>query len=104
MFIHTSSWLARYHFCHMTVFLCRYIARHNAELAQAVVDAGAVPLLVLCIQVFIAFLQHILRIINLNLMIWMRLYTCTSKYFRVNSARMLAKIVVSNSIYKVSYM
>lgn len=28
-----------------------YIARHNAELAQAVVDAGAVPLLVLCIQV-----------------------------------------------------
>lgn len=28
----------------------RYIARHNAELAQAVVDAGAVPLLVLCVQ------------------------------------------------------
>lgn len=28
-----------------------YIARHNTELAQAVVDAGAVPLLVLCIQV-----------------------------------------------------
>ena len=27
-----------------------YIARHNAELSQAVVDAGAVPLLVLCIQ------------------------------------------------------
>jgi hypothetical protein len=27
-----------------------YIARHNEELAQAVVDAGAVPLLVLCIQ------------------------------------------------------
>merc|ERR1712134_68246 len=27
-----------------------YIARHNDELAQAVVDAGAVPLLVLCIQ------------------------------------------------------
>lgn len=27
-----------------------YIARHNAELAQAVVDAGAVPLLVLCVQ------------------------------------------------------
>jgi Armadillo/beta-catenin-like repeat len=30
--------------------LKRYIARHNAELAQAVVDAGAVPLLVLCVQ------------------------------------------------------
>ncbi len=28
----------------------RYIATHTAELAQAVVDAGAVPLLVLCIQ------------------------------------------------------
>ena len=27
-----------------------YIARHNGELAQTVVDAGAVPLLVLCIQ------------------------------------------------------
>ena len=27
-----------------------YIARHNAELAQSVVDSGAVPLLVLCIQ------------------------------------------------------
>jgi hypothetical protein len=27
-----------------------YIATHTAELAQAVVDAGAVPLLVLCIQ------------------------------------------------------
>ena len=41
----------------MTVFLCRYIARHNAELAQAVVDAGAVPLLVLCIQVCLALLS-----------------------------------------------
>ena len=28
-----------------------YIARHNTELAQAVVDAGAVPLLILCVQV-----------------------------------------------------
>lgn len=28
-----------------------YIAGHNAELAQQVVDAGAVPLLVLCVQV-----------------------------------------------------
>ena len=27
-----------------------YIARHNAELAQMVVDAGAVALLVLCVQ------------------------------------------------------
>ncbi|PKK31910.1 hypothetical protein A306_00000034 [Columba livia] len=27
-----------------------YIARHNSELSQAVVDAGAVPLVVLCIQ------------------------------------------------------
>jgi len=27
-----------------------YIARHNGELAQTVVDAGAVPLLVLCVQ------------------------------------------------------
>ena len=27
-----------------------YIARHNGELAQSVVDSGAVPLLVLCIQ------------------------------------------------------
>ena len=27
-----------------------YVARHNGELAQAVVDAGAVPLLILCIQ------------------------------------------------------
>ena len=28
-----------------------YIARHNDDLAQAVVDAGAVPILVLSIQV-----------------------------------------------------
>ena len=28
-----------------------YIAGHNAELAQQIVDAGAVPLLVLCVQV-----------------------------------------------------
>ena len=27
-----------------------YIARHTKELAQTVVDAGAVPLLVLCFQ------------------------------------------------------
>jgi HEAT repeat protein len=27
-----------------------YIARHNGELSQAVVDAGAIPLLVLCVQ------------------------------------------------------
>lgn len=27
-----------------------YIAKHTTELAQAVVDVGAVPLLVLCIQ------------------------------------------------------
>lgn len=27
-----------------------YIARHNQALAQSVVDAGAIPLLVLCLQ------------------------------------------------------
>ena len=27
-----------------------YVARHNIDLAKAVVDAGAVPLLVLCVQ------------------------------------------------------
>lgn len=29
-----------------------YIAAHNAELAQQVIDASAVPLLVLCVQVW----------------------------------------------------
>jgi len=34
-----------------------FSSRHTAELAQAVVDVGAVPLLVLCVQVNLFFSQ-----------------------------------------------
>ena len=38
-----------------------YIARHNEQLAQSVVDAGAVPILVLSIQVCELFLKFSIR-------------------------------------------